>query len=162
MLYVKSHLLTRIAGLRFNDPFVICADEWLRAVIADRHTFYDASWAPRNLIRLMRQTVISPASAESEDSLCRISNVFRGTLSGPAWPPMDRCRPCHVIYRSIPIRPAPVRLVRILWADGTMPFGRNSTEPILPGLSGQPWENKSELLKHAFFLSTKRAFHSVT
>jgi hypothetical protein len=66
----EFRFLIRFPIFRKNDPFLICAEQWLRAVVPDRHTFFEARWALQKLIRLMRQSTDVPPNAESSDSLC--------------------------------------------------------------------------------------------
>ena len=72
-----SHQLNRFLGIPEKDPFLIRTDEWLRVVVSDRHTFFDARWAPRNLRRFLRQSTDVAPNVESADSLHHISNVDR-------------------------------------------------------------------------------------
>ncbi len=36
-----------------NHPFLICAEPWLRAVVPDRHTFFDARRARQKPVRFL-------------------------------------------------------------------------------------------------------------
>ena len=54
---------------------MIYAEQRLRTVVSDRHTFFDACWAHQKLIRLMRQAVESPPRPESAISLRQILKV---------------------------------------------------------------------------------------
>ena len=58
------------------DPFLICAEQWLRTVVSHRHAYFEARWAPRIPIRFLRIRLHSTMATESPQRLRQKPNVI--------------------------------------------------------------------------------------